>query len=150
LRFPARLDHVAPGILLHAFDRIVEREKLPVRNNIHARLLQLFLAKRSVVLQPVRIRRAANHFLALLAQRLRFFALAKRVVENNDIRPIHVLFPILRLRHEPIRDVALLLVADEVAHLMALFRHLPRNIADQSRERHEQKILFLHRAPHQI
>ena len=70
LRLAARLDHVAAGILHHVLDRIVKRNEFAVGNNIHAGLFEFFLAERAVVLQPVGIRRPADHFLALLCAAL--------------------------------------------------------------------------------
>ena len=144
LRFAARLDHIAAWILHHVLDRIVEGHEFAVRNNIHPGFLQFFLAERAVVLQPVGIGRPANHFLSLFAERLGFFALAERVIENDDVRPVDVFLPILRLGHESVGDVAFLLVPDEVADFVSLFGNLPGNVADEPRERNEQKILLLH------
>ena len=109
-----------------------------------AGFFEFFLAEGAIVLEAIRIGCAADHFFALLAQRLRLLALAERVVEDDDVGPVDVLLPILRFGHESVRDVAFLLVPDKVADLVALFGNLPGNVADESRERNKQKILLLH------
>ena len=82
----------------------------------------------------------------MLAQRLRFFALAERVVEDDDVRPIYVFFPVLRFGDEAVGDIALFLVADEVADFVAFFGNLPGDVADQSGERNKQEIFLIHQA----
>ena len=76
LRFAAGLNDVAPGILCHVLDRIVERFKLGVGDDVHTGFLQLLLAERAVVFEFVTVRGAADHGFAFFAQRLGFLALA--------------------------------------------------------------------------
>src|SRR6185437_11422602 len=52
-------------------------------------------------------------------------------------------------RHEAIGDIAILLVPDVVADLVALLHHLPGDVAHQPRKRYEQEFarLGIHTAP---
>ena len=128
-------------------DGIVKGNEFAVGNNIYSRLFQFFLPKRAVVFQTVGVRSAADYFFAFLAKRLRFFALAEGVVENEDVRPVDIFFPIFGLGHKAVGNVALFLVADEVSDFVAFFGNLPGDVADQSGERYKQKILLLQRSP---
>ena len=147
LRFAARLDHVARGILHHVVHGVVEGEEFGVGDDVDAGFFQLFLAEGAIVLEAIRVGRAADHLFAGFAQRFGLFALAERIVEDDDVGPVGVLFPVLGLGDEAVADVFFLFVSDEIANLVAFLRNLPGDVADESRERHEQEILLLHRAP---
>ena len=94
-----------------------------------------------------RIRRAADDRLAFFAQRRGLLALAERVVEHDNVGPVYIFLPVFGFGDEPVSDVVLFFVADEVADLVAFLRDLPGDVADQAGERDEQEILFLHGTP---
>ena len=94
LRLATGFDDVAAGILLNVVNGVVEGRKFTVRNDADARVFQFFLAERAVVFQAIGVRRATDYFLAGRAQGFGFFALAERVVENEDVGPIGVLLPV--------------------------------------------------------
>ena len=81
--------------------------------------------------------------LPLRAQRLRLLALAERVVEDDDVRPVDFLLPVVDLGHEAVGDVALLLVLDEVADLVAFLHDLPGDVADEAGDRDEEELALL-------
>ena len=70
-------------------------------------------------------------------------ALAERVVEDDDVRPVDFLLPVAHLGHEAVGDVALFLILDEVADLVALLRHLPGDVADESGDGYEKKLALV-------
>jgi hypothetical protein len=127
-----RLDDIAFRIALHVRDRVVEVVEFAVRQDVDARLSELFLAEGTIVLQAVRIRRAAHDKLALAAQGLRLRALTKRVVEYNDVRPRDLALPIVDLGHEAVGDIAFLGVLDEILDRVTLFGDLPGMINPDS------------------
>jgi hypothetical protein len=63
---------------------------------------------------------------------LGFFALAQGVIENDDVGPVLIFFPVFGFGDEPVGDIALFLIGDEIADLMALFGDLPGDIAEIS------------------
>ena len=65
------LDDVALRVLLHVGDGVVEIVEFAIGHDVDALLLELLLAERAIVLEPVGVGRAAHHELALGAQRLR-------------------------------------------------------------------------------
>src|SRR5262249_13582749 len=138
-----RLDDVARRVLLDVGDRFVEVVEVAVRDDRDASLLQLLLAEGAVVLESVGVGRAADHGLALGAQRDGLLALAERVVEDDDVGPLDVSLPVFGLRYEAVGDVLLLRVSDEVADLVALLEDLPRDVADESRQGHEEELALL-------
>ncbi len=141
-----RLDDVARRVLGHVGDGVVEVVEVPVRDDRDAGLLQLLLAERAVVLQPVGVGRAAHDGLSLRPHRHGLLALPERVVEDDHVRPVHVLLPVVGLRDETVGDVLFLGVADEVADLVAFLQDLPRDVADEAGQRHEEELaLLLHR-----
>ena len=118
-------------------DGIVKRNEFAVRNNIHTGFFEFFLPERAVVLQAIGIRRSADYLLTLLAECLRLFTLAQRVVENEDVRPVDIFLPVFGLGDKAVADVALLLIADEVANFVTFFGNLPGNVADESSQRYK-------------
>jgi hypothetical protein len=125
---------------------IVERER---RNDEpHADLeaalhLELRVHACGEILEPVRIRRASDYHVALRSQRLSLLALPERVVEHNDVGPLHLALPVVHFRHETVGDVALLLVLDAIAHFVAFLGHLPGDIADEPGNRNEKKLALV-------
>src|SRR5262249_20037696 len=130
LRLAARLDDVAVGILSHELNRRIEGIEVLVGNDVDAGLLQLLLSERAVVLQAIGIFGAADDRLASGAEGLSFGALAQGIVKDNDIGPLDVILPVGRLGNEPVGNVALFLVVDVIADLVALLEDLPSDIAD--------------------
>src|SRR4029077_18108361 len=99
---PRRLDDVALRICLHIGDRVVEVVEVAVGHNVDALLLELLLTEGAIILEPVRVRRASYYELALRAQRVSLLALAERVVEHDDVGPVHFAHPIAHFRHETV------------------------------------------------
>ena len=144
LRFPAGLDDVAVGIFLHELDGGVERLEIFVGNDVDAGLLQLFLAEGTIVFEAVGVRGAANDGLAGSTERVGFGTLPQRVVEYDDVRPLGVFFPVEGFIDEAVGNVALFFVVDVIADVVAFFGNLPGDVADQARERDEEKFALFH------
>ncbi len=66
--------------------------------------LQLLLPECAVVLEPVRVRGPADDRLAPLPKRHGLLALSERVVEDDDVGPVHVAFPVVDLGDEAVGD----------------------------------------------
>ena len=62
-----------------------------------------------------------------------FSSLTQGVVEDHDIRPADVRFPVRGFGNEAIADVALLLGVDEIFNVVAFFQDLPGNVSDEAR-----------------
>jgi hypothetical protein len=144
LRFPARFDDVAVGILLDELDGGVERIEIFVGNDADACGFELFLAEGAIVFEAVRVRGAADHGLAGSAEGLGLGALAESVVENDDVGPLGIFFPIFGFGDEAIGDVALFFGFDVVADVVAFLEHLPGDVTDETGERDEEKFTFVH------
>ena len=144
LRFAAGLDDVAVGILHHEFDGGIERVKILIRDDIHAGFFQLFLAKGAVVFKAIRVFGAADDGLAGGAESVSFGALAKSVIENDDVGPLGIAFPILGFGNEAVGDVALFFRFDVVANVVAFLENLPGDVTDETGEGDKEKFAFVH------
>src|SRR4029077_11435899 len=82
--------------------------------------------------------------LARSAESLSLGTLAKSVIENYDVGPLGVFFPILGFGDEAIGDVALFFGFDVVADVVAFFEHLPGDVTDETGERDKEKFAFVH------
>ena len=132
LRLSTGLDHVTARILSNVVYSVVKRNEFAIRNNIYTGLLEFFLPERAIVLQTIGIRRSTDYFFTLLAKRLCFFALAQGVVENEDVRPIDIFFPVFGFGDKAVANVALFFITDEVANFMSFLGNLPGDVADES------------------
>lgn len=74
---------------------------------------------------------------------LGFGSLAECVVEDDDVCPFRVAFPILGFEDEAGGDVALFFGFDVVANVVALLENLPGDITDKTGERDEEKFAFV-------
>jgi len=137
LGFAAWLDDVGARVLPDVGDRRIEVCEFRERDDRHAVLFELLLAEAAVVLEPVRIRGAADHRLAGLSKLVRQVALPEYVVEHNDVGPVGVRLPVVDLGYEAISNVALVLVANVVAHVVAFVSDPPGNVTDQTVDRYE-------------
>src|SRR5260370_924000 len=134
LRFAAGFDDVAVGIFLDELDGGVERIEVFVGNDAYAGGFELFLAEGALVLEALRVGGAADYRFAGSTKGLSLGALAESVIENDDVRPLGVFFPILGIGDEPIGDVALLFGFHVVADVMAFLEHLPGDVTDETGE----------------
>jgi len=50
-----------------------------------------------------------------------------------------VLFPVNGLGYEAVSDISLFFVVDVIAHVVAFLENLPRDVADEPRERDKEK-----------
>src|SRR5262249_21822189 len=140
---PRRLDDIALGISLHVGDRVVEVVEVSVGHDVDTLLLKFLLPEGAIVLESVRVRRASDHELALCAQRLSLVALAERVVEHNDVGPVHLALPVAHFLHETVGDITPLLILDAIPHFVTFLGHLPGDVADETRNRNEKKLTFV-------
>ena len=110
----------------------------------YTRGLEFLLAEGAIVFQAVGVGSAADDRFAGGAEHLGFFALAESVVENHDVRPFGVFFPVFGFRDEAVGNVALFFRFDVVADVVALFQDLPGDVTDETGKRNEEKFAFVH------
>src|SRR5260370_9111916 len=96
-----------------------------------------------MVFEAVRVRGAADHGFAGSAEGLSLGALAESVIENDDVGPLDIFFPIFGLRDEPIGDVTLFFGFDVVADIVAFLKHLPGNVPNETRKRAKETFTFV-------
>src|SRR5262249_49759950 len=113
------------------------------RQDGDAPLLEPLRPKAAFDSKPVRVGRASDYHVALFAQRLSFLTLAERVIEYNEVGPVHLALPVAHLGHETIGDIAFLLVLDAIAHFVTLLRHLPGDVANEPAERDKEKLALV-------
>ena len=112
--------------------------------------LSCFLAEGAIVFEAVGVGGAADNGLAAGAEGLGFLALAEGVVEDDDVGPLGVFFPVFGFGDEAVGDVALFFRLDVVADVVAFFENLPGDVADKARERNKEKFAFVHFARAQL
>lgn len=128
-------------MLAYVVDGAVEVAKVLERDNRHAMPLQFFLAVTAIVLKAVCVGCATNDVLARLPQFLGFLTLAQDVVEHDDIRPVNMTFPVLHFLDEAIGNRPLRLCLDKITDFVAFLPDHPGDVANQSADGNEQKIL---------
>ena len=119
LGLAAGLDDVAVGILHDEFDGGIEGFEILVGDDVDAGFFQLFLAEGTIVFEAVGVFGAADDGLAGGAESLGFGALAEGVVEDDDVGPLGVAFPVFGFGDEAVGDVALFFGFDVVADVVA-------------------------------
>ncbi len=144
LRFSAGLDYIAIGIFLDELDGGIERVEVFVGNDVHAGILQFFLAEGAIVFKSVGVGRAADNRFASGTQGLRFGALSESVVEDDDVGPLGVLLPVGGLGDKPVGDVAFAFRFDVITNFVTFFENFPSDIADESRDGNKEKFSFVH------
>jgi len=150
LGFAAGLNDVAVGIFLDEFDSEVERIKIFVGNDSDAGGFELLLPEGAIVFEAIGVSGAADNGLAAGAKGLGLFALAESVIEDDDVGPLGVFFPVFGFGDEAVGDVALFFRVDVVADVVAFFENLPGDVTDKARERNKQKLAFVHFARAQL
>lgn len=105
--------------------------------------VELVLPEGAVVLETVGVSRAADHELARGALLRRFFALARHVVEDDNVGLVDVLFPIVAFGHEAVGNRFFRLVLDVITDVVALLDGPSGNVADQAVDRDEEKSPFV-------
>ena len=69
------------------------------------------------------------------------------IVEDDDVGPFDLRFPVVGLRDEPVADLPVALGLDVVLHGVALAVDLPRQVGDQRRVgRDEEEVRGVHAA----
>jgi hypothetical protein len=144
LGFAAGFDDVAVGILHHKFDGGIEGIEILIRDDVDAGFFQLFLAEGAIVFEAIRILRATDDRLPRGTESVGFGALAESVVEDDDVGPLGVTFPIFGFGDEAVGDVALFFGFDVVTDVVAFFENLPGDVTDESREGDKEKFAFIH------
>ena len=144
LRFAAGLDDVAVGILHHEFNGGIEGIEILIRDDVDAGFFQLFLAEGAIVFEAIGIFGAANDRLASSTESVGLGALAKSVVEDDDVGPLGVALPVFGFGDEAVGDVALLFGFDVIADVVTFFEDLPSDVTDEPGERDKEKFAFFH------
>ena len=70
--------------------------------------------------------------------------MAESVVEDDDVGPLGVAFPIVGFGNEAVGDVALFFGFDVVADVVAFFENLPGDVTDEAGEGDKEKFAFVH------
>jgi hypothetical protein len=104
----------------------------------------LFLTEGAIVFEAVGVRRAADDGFAGGAESLGFGALAESVVEDDDVGPFGVFFPVFGFGDKAIGNVTLFFGFDVVTDVVAFLVNLPGDVTDEARERDEEKFTFVH------
>ena len=60
-----------------------------------------------------------------VGEALGLLTLPQRVIENENIRPVDIFFPVFGLGDEVVSDVTLFFIADEVANFVTFLGNLP-------------------------
>ncbi len=144
LGFAAGLDDVAIGIFHDEFDGGIEGFEILVGDDVDAGFFELLLAEGAIVFEAIGVFGAADDGLSGGAKSFGFGALAEGVIENDDIGPLGVAFPIFGFGDEAVGDVALFFGFDVVADIVAFLEDLPSDITDQAGEGDEEKFAFVH------
>src|SRR3989344_2013316 len=134
-------------MLPHIGDRLIEIRECPVGESRDAVLLQFFLTEFAVILETVRVRSAADDQLPFVTKTFCIRAVTQDIVKHDDIRPLHVGFPIAALFQKPLADIALFLVIDEHLDLMSFLFSRPREVKTETGHGYEQKFLRGYRGP---
>jgi len=144
LRFPARFNDVPVGVFLDELNGRIEGIEFLVGNDRDASFFKLFLAKRTIVFEIVSVWCTAYDGFAAGAEGLGFGALAEGIVEDDDVGPLGVFFPVQGLGYEAFGDVALFFVVNVVADFVTFLSDLPGDISDEAGERNKEKFSFVH------
>jgi len=102
------------------------------------------LAEGAIVFEAVGVGSAADDGLARGANGLCFGALTESIVEDDNVGPLGVFFPIAGLGNKTVGDVALLFGFDVVADVMAFLEDLPCDVTDETGERNKEEFTFVH------
>jgi hypothetical protein len=70
--------------------------------------------------------------------------LAERIVEDNNVRPLGVLFPLLGFGDKTVGDVVLFFGFDVIADIVAFLEDLPGDVTDETGERNKEEFTFVH------
>jgi len=127
----AGFDDIGRGILADVGNGRIEVGEFLERDDRDAVALEFLLAESAVVFEPVRVRRSADDILAGISQCFGLGTLAEDVVEDDDIRPVDMRFPVVDLRYETVADCALRFVFYVITDLVAFLDDLPGYVADQ-------------------
>ncbi len=73
-----------------------------------------------------------------------FGALAECVVEDDDVGPLGVFFPVDGFLDKTVGDVAFFFVIDVIADVVTFLENLPGNVTDQTGEGNKKKFTFVH------
>ena len=144
LRFAAGFDDVAVRILLDEVDGGIEGIEVFVGNNADAGGFELFLAEGAIVFESVGVGGTTDDGLAGGAKGLGFGALTEGIVEDDNVRPLGVLFPILGFGDKTVGNVALFFGFDVVANVVAFLEDLPGDVTDKTGERNKEEFTFVH------
>jgi len=63
---------------------------------------------------------------------LGFGTLTEGVIEDDDVGPLRIFFPVGGFGDEAVGDVALFFVVDVIADFVALLEDLPSDVTDES------------------
>jgi len=144
LGLAARLQDVLAGILLDEVYGVIKGCEILVKYYRDARVLELLLAERPVILEPVAVRRSPYHVVAALPELLRLLPVPQDVVENYHVRPVGFPPPALGLRDETVPYVPVRGGLYEILNVVPFLDDLPGYVAYQGVNGNKKKIFRFH------